>query len=388
MKIASSVIISGVLALLPLCIAGQTVWAELPTYAEAVLAYRESISHKLPIAVEWITKEHQTNESYDSRRVEVNSMKRVLASRSLEPLLEQAVRRQLSDEEAVLSQVPTDRKAVPLVTRHYFWTDGIRYHYRTSRNRNLDRRLERNYTDDVLVNDFADVNVYSLDPGRTPKLRAWQGLAGDGKTMTGYVGTHDIGGMTYRAFLPPLGVIVEEFRHNQFYSAADRWLDHSPEVEAASKDSQGRVTLRGACRNRTASPSGDASIYRFAVTSDPDKGFMPVRFELGFAAGDVTVDNQPEFPERLVETVDLEYDDNESGLYYPKRVIHTTYGSDPQWRAAHPGGADRKSPIPRVAFYVRVEEILSVRTKYQLDEKWMELPFPAGTLVTDADRLE
>lgn len=374
------------ITLRPICLvlilAGNCSGQELPTFSESVVAYRHNMSSALPISVEWLVTDREF-----SAAIELDIANITQGRLMLEAATDQATKEQLkyniSENEGIVTKESQQVRLQSKVRRHFVWTDGKRFHYRTSNNPKVDLGIDIGSS---LVDGFANRNVYSYSPDRVPKLKVWQGYATDGKTLTGYIATKETGGLFDRAFLPPLGFVKEEWKRSQRFSALDRWTDlpmgHQSSLAGDIVGGDETILIRNATKNN------GPGIGRTTAWCAYQKGFIPKRLEFGHSGGQLTAMPTDEFPVHVRETVVVNDIQVVSGIFYPKSITTTRFGFDAKWYLANPGIPDERTNVPHVPLSERVEEILTIKVNHQVPQRWLDLPFPKGTRFMDLDTKE
>lgn len=360
--------------------------SEMPSYSEAAAAYRQNMESGLPLMVEWTVTDYELPAAIELDLANIEVLKQAMNSGKLDANIRPSIAAKI---ESTKGSVDEDSREVRLrhkTQRFLFWTDGVLIHNRV-RGGDVTKSLLDEF-EGPLEKAQLSTRIYSFDPGRTPKLKVWQGLATDGKTLTGYIGEKDVGGLTDRSFLPPLGTVKSEWKRSQRHSSLDIWTDFSPSLDRTilrtDEPYSGLLEVCGAFGG----DDSNSGVKRVIAIFDDKQGYIPKSVTVATSSGPLSIDPPKDFPVRLSETLQIGDIQEVEGFYYPKKITHTKYAVKPEWYAKNPAMADPHTEIPYVPISVRVEEVLAIKPRFEISRDWKDLKFPAGTRYMDMDTKE
>lgn len=375
--------------------ASTAVAQSLPSYDEAVSAYRQNIANAFPLSVEWIVTDFETVDAFDYDVAAAELLGRALADNDVPASLRDQLKAKLQSDQEKTNADSRDIRLKKKSRRHFIWTDGVRIHYRYSDD--IDATLDIDFKESLEV-AFPHLQLYSYDPARSPKLMVWQGYAADGKTLTGYQADQEIGGLVYRSFLPPLGFVRDEWRRNQNYSCLDTWTEaavgqstvlEGPAV-GGTKTLQ-YLTMSPEPLPGIATPDGAVLtlINRSKAICAFERGWIPVETRTFTSGGPQSLEVVDGFPTRDLSYTKADDIVDVDGVFYPTYVSHTRYGTDPKWFRTHSALlADPTAEVPVVPYSIREEKILHIKVRREIPDHWMNFSFPSRTRYMDMDTQE
>lgn len=360
---------------------------ELPTYRDARSTYQQNVFALMPFSVEWDVTEREFEAAFSGDLAAIPELKKVIDSGGVAQEHVEQVKASLAAMETRVSPDSQKLRLSPRTSRQFFWTDGVRFQF---------RRPQRTYegkepldgsaagpSAETFLTDFRSVNVFTYVPGRDPGLRMWLGLTADGITPSGLVSSKNLRRLQAVPY-PPLGSVRLDWGSESLLSSADKWAGLPTGAERSEKGEaiRGDSTLL----IRYAYGGGlDNRIDRVVIWLALEKGFVPIRIRKSFSGGELTVDPDPRFPERLYETVEVEGIDEFGGRFYPRRITTTRYAADRVWAAKQTEKVLFTTEVPMIPVHERIESVTRLRPDRVMPEESLALAFPVGTRYQDED---
>jgi len=349
----------------------------------------------LPFSVEWSMTLRELDASLETDILSAETIKKTLSRQDYPGTQEEIaeLKRQDTAYDRGLSEQAKSARLKPRLSRHFLWTDGTSFQYRSpAGGEEISLDGPATTSAEFLISNWLPVRIYSFVPNRVPKLRIWLGQASDEKTFHGLVGSSELSQLQGRVRFPPMGAVRLNWADRSRFGVLDKWLAEDA-TDALQKSEpgepiQGEETILVRCA--LGGKSG-GSVGRVSLWVAHRKGFLPLRIEHSYSGGPLTLEPAEGFPSRLYQTIEVDGITESKTGYYPRKVKATLFSPDPQWRAVNTGKDPSMVPdvpVKMVAVSTIEEEFVRLESQRKLDGPSMDLRFPVGTRFQDLDTRE